>query len=851
MKIVIDLQACQSDSRFRGIGRYSSALTKAIVRQAGNHEIWIALNDRLPDMIPLIRADFDGVLPRERIVTFSVPGAVSEANPQNAWRSQTAELLREYFLAGLSPDLVHISSLFEGWGQDYVSSIGTLGQSFSTSVTLYDLIPFMNQEVYLPDQSIRNHYYRKIASLKKANLSLAISEYSRQEAITALGINNETILNISSAIDANFKIRQYSEDEQHLILDRLKITSPFILCAPGGFDQRKNLKNLIIAYSKLPEIIRSKYKLVIAGKIVHTQSFEDLLDRAKKAGLRNNELIFTDYLTDDDLIALYNLCYMFVFPSLYEGFGLPVLEAMACGAAVIGSNCTSIPEIIDRKDALFDPNNVEEITGLIQKVLTDDGFRNSLKELGHIQAKKFSWDNSAKKAIEAFEVTYERNSRVKNYHTIDNELDYKNLISKIGNIKVNNLPTTLDLVLAANRISINAPSPSQHQLLVDISVIITDDHKSGVHRVVRNTLLELMQFHPQGYNVRPIYFDGQYYRIANNYMADTLRNNSVEIIDDIVSLVRGDIYLGLDISSHISESIKDYLKWLNVLGVEIYFVVYDLLFSQHPEWFDKAAVINLDKWLSTITNYSTGLICISRSVAIELLNWLDRNPPDRFEVLPVGYFYLGSTIKNSLLPQDIPPDASIIQKVMEKGPSFMTVGLIDPRKGYAQLISAFESLWNRGFDVNLMMVGRIHRDLDGTVDRILNHPMLGKHLFWLHHISDAYLEKLYMQASACILPSEGEGFGLPLIEAAHFGTPLILRDIPVFRELAGDNASYFSGLAPEDLASEIISWLERNRYGQIPSSLKIKGITWAESTSQLVDTIINKKWISKWSPIKH
>ncbi len=850
MRIVIDLQACQSESRFRGIGRYSNALTKALLRQAGGHEVWLALNDRLPERIRAIRADFDGLLPRERIVTFSIPGSVMEAVPENAWRTRTAELLREYFLAGLNPDVVHISSLFEGWAQDYVNSIGTLGQNIPTSATLYDLIPYINQKFYLPSQEIKDHYFRKIESLKKANLLLAISEYTKQEAITALGIKPETIVNISSAIEAHFKMRQFTTNEKLVIFNRYKITQPFIMCAPGGFDERKNLVNLVTAYSKLPDQLRSQYQLVITGKIVQSQSFDQILQRAKAVGLKKKQLIFTDYVGDDDLIALYSLCDLFVFPSLYEGFGLPVLEAMACGAVVIGANRTSIPEIIDRKDALFNPTDPGEITQMMQLALTDEGFRTSFKEYGNQRAQKFSWDNSAKTAIAAFEALHESETNHQSNHKPDPITNYRDVLSKIGNIRTTEIPTKFDLVKTANRISLNGPVSSPRQLLVDISVMINTDHKSGVHRVVRSILLALLESPPQGYKVKPIYFDGQRYRYANHFMTAVLGYHSDQTEDDIINMARADIYLGLDLSAHLHDTISEYLNRLNILGVEIYFVVYDILFAQHPNWFDDALGKSLILWLKSIANVSSGLVCISRSVAVDLLEWLGSNSPNRVEPLPIGFFHLGADIENSLPTQTIPANAAMIQKTMESAPSFITVGLIDPRKGHAQLISAFESLWGQGLDVNLIIVGKIYRDMDGIVDRLRSHPMQGKHLFWLEDISDAYLEKIYQFASASIMPSEGEGFGLPLIEAARHGTSLILRDLPVFREIAGEHACYFTGLAPEALATEIIQWLERNRQGLNPSSSAIQHLSWAESAAQLTDTIMNNKWISKWDPVK-
>src|SRR5262245_40356148 len=97
--------------------------------------------------------------------------------------------------------------------------------------------------------------------------------------------------------------------------------------------------------------------------------------RAARCGLRDDELVITGYVSDDDLVDLYNLCHVFVFPSLYEGFGLPALEAMACGAAVIGSNTSSIPEVIGRQEALFDPSRPADIAEALERLLGDEKFR--------------------------------------------------------------------------------------------------------------------------------------------------------------------------------------------------------------------------------------------------------------------------------------------------------------------------------------------------------------------------------------------------------------------------------------------------------------------------------------------
>ena len=134
---------------------------------------------------------------------------------------------------------------------------------------------------------------------------------------------------------------------------RCGLQRPFLLYT-GLADPRKNLERLIAAFALLPEELRTTYQLAIVGK-VHEEDRERLLSLGQKHGLDNADVVCVGYVPDDDMRLLYNACALFVLPSLHEGFGLPLLEAMACGAPVIGSNCTSIPEIINREDALFDP----------------------------------------------------------------------------------------------------------------------------------------------------------------------------------------------------------------------------------------------------------------------------------------------------------------------------------------------------------------------------------------------------------------------------------------------------------------------------------------------------------------
>ena len=406
MRIVLDLQACQTSSMQRGIGRYSIALAQAMARNSGGHELRIVLNSDMADGALAIRAAFDGLVPQSQITTFDMPTPVAAHDERNLWRMRAAERIREHYLACLQPDVVHVASLFEGWTGNAVTSVEHGDGRFDTAVTLYDLIPLMRRDQYLADPHMAAWYHRKLQSLKNAELLLAISAHSRQEAIDALGLAPASVVNISSAVDDLFRPLRLNPEKQLALNARFGLAKPFIMYT-GGFDYRKNVEGLVEAYAMLPGELRARYQLAIVCSIA-PEDRTRLERAAARAGLATGDVVLTGFVSDADLVALYNSTALFVFPSLQEGFGLPALEAMACGAPVIGSNCSSIPEVIGRADALFDPTRPAQISTAIARVLGQPEFEASLRAHGLVQARRFSWDASAKCALAAFEQLHER-----------------------------------------------------------------------------------------------------------------------------------------------------------------------------------------------------------------------------------------------------------------------------------------------------------------------------------------------------------------------------------------------------------------------------------------------------------
>ncbi|KMQ75043.1 glycosyltransferase [Marinobacter subterrani] len=1247
MRIVIDMQGAQASNCRRGIGRYTMAFTQALILNRGEHEIILALSGLFPETIEPIRAAFDGLLPQGNIRVWHAPANVAFADDANQLRRRAAELVREAFLASLNPDVVHVSSLFEGLEDDTVTSVGLFSSKVPTSVTLFDLNPLSYRKPYLEKPTVAAWYSEKIDSMRRANIWLAISESSRQEGIEQLGLSEEWVVNVSTSAESYFQKLNISDEEESLVRSRYGLNRPFVMYT-GGIDHRKNIKGLIRAFSKLPREMRETYQLAIVCS-AEPESRQLLEDLAGKEGLGKSSVILTGVVLKEDLRVLYNLCSLFVSPSWHEGFGLPALEAMRCGAPVIGTNTPSLLEMIGWKEALFDPRNDEEMATIMARALSDEEFRAGLVTNTKVQSEKFSWDETAKRAIAAMErlhsnrqiassvrtgdcprprlayvsplppertgiadysaellpelakhyeievivaqeaiedpwinancpmrstqwfvengeqydrvlyhvgnspfhehmfdlleavpgvvvlhdfflsdvvahvdvngrapgywskelytshgykalydrfhvketadlvrdypcslsviqnslgiivhsphslqlarqwygrepdgsavVPHLRNSRIRvgraearkalglgnedflvcafgmlgpsklNQRLIDVWLesdlargdschlvfvgenhggDYgQELLATIrrgrakGTIRITGwadrkmfeqylaaadaavqlrtlsrgetsgtvldcmnygLPTIVNAngsmadldedvvwklpddfenseledalvklwrspqlrgqfgerarerilthhapetcarqyaeaietvyssaanglrgvikslankpalafseaekmqlaeVLALN----HPPHKRAKRLYLDVTATCRSDLKTGIERVARALLISLLKKPPLGYRVEPVYLSNAggkwHYRSACSYTLALLGCPLKGLSDEMIEPESGDLVLGLDLSGEILvEADRGGLfENLRNHGISIYFMVHDLLPVRLPEVFPPGADLNHANWLNVIAKFD-GAVCVSRSVAVDLADWLKekgalRRSQRRFRI---GWSHHGFDVASSAPSTGMPKNAAQVLKQLNSRRSFLMVGTIEPRKGYLQAIEAFSMLWEANFDVNLVIVGAegwkglpntLRRDIPETIETLRAHPELGKRLFWLEGISDEYLERVYSLSSCLIAASYGEGFGLPLIEAAQYGIPIVARDIPVFREVLGSSAHFFTGNLPQDISSSIISYIN-NSFGNRGLVLHQ---SWTESAQNLVKIICDK-----------
>jgi len=1233
VKIVIDLQGAQAENCKRGIGRYSLSFALAMVRNRGSHDIEVALNGCFPDSIEFIKNIFPKTLGPRKFHVWESPSSIGSLHTGSRWMRESAELMRESFLASLKPDILHVTSLFEGFTDDAVTSISKKDSNthFPVAVTLHDLIPLIYREIYLKDPKAASWYDEKLEHLKRADLLLGVSHSSINDAIKYINMPQKKCVYIPNDADEMFKKRKYASSQEKSIRSKYNLNKPFVMYG-GGIDHRKNIEGLIRAYSKLSVVIRKNHQLGIVCS-VQEEAKLNLMKLALSLGMRPGELILTGYVPDQDLVALYNICSLFIFPSWYEGFGLPILEAMRCGAPVIGGNASSMPEIIGLPEALFDSRSDEAIVCILTKGLTDRVFQEKLRRNGKEQADKFSWDKSARDAIAAMEKlvkkkieytsiastsckpklayispmfpvksgisfyseeiipklqkyydmqiivptelnkadlfqaniinagiqTYDQFSNasqyydrilyhfgnsdghigmfhlleqipgvvvlhdfylsgiyhymeqsgysdgawtkelynshgywafgerfssnvtedvvwnypcslsviqsalgvivhsessvklsskyfgkdISKYHVIpqlralpstpnrlgerkrlaispkaflvcsfgivgktkmslrlcnawmksdlakdpdcrlvfvgendsteygqkvrtsgknikitgwasdsdyrsylaaadvavqlrtlsrgetsrtvldcmsfglptivnahgsmadydkqtvmmisdefdDNELVgalhmlWKNhkkrrqigarafakvvndhqpeqcalicqdAIEKIyrnANSRLNKLINDRGLAYekhetseseakkVATCLALNFPqSPRKKVIFLDISELVQRNVGTGIQRVVTMILRETLNQskYSELIRIEPVYAsDGQGYKYARNFTASFIGYPTSLLKDEPIDYKSGDLFLGLDLQPQIVVANRLFYKRLRDRGVAVRFVVYDLLCVLQPEHFPAGAAEGFASWLDVV-NESDGIICISRSVAKEYEKWFSRNTKVRNRNFDIDWFHLGADIKQLSPEANLQEKSAQILATLRLAKTFLMVGTVEPRKGHYQVLKSFEILWSEGININLVIVGKQGWMVDELCAILRAHPELDKRLFWLEGISDTFLEKVYAVCSCLLAASHGEGFGLPLIEAAQNKLPILARDIPVFREVAGGHATYFKAEEPKQLVAVIKSWLIDYQTGNHTLSTGMRFLTWKKSAAILLEKL--------------
>lgn len=858
MRIVLDLQAIQSPpNRGRGIGRAYRSLVHEIVQQRGEHEVLVVISGLLHDYADEIWEQLSDILP---IDCFHVWHGIGEASWLQSIQNKTAAYCRQInlilyqaFLADLRPDIVLFGNFCDGYHESCFLPMPGGAYDIPFVMICYDLIPLVYPRLYDDDSghSFFDFYRAQLSHLKNATHILTISNSCKQDIVRFLDYP-ESSVTMTSLGFTPLAGADPSSSQVEDVCHKYNLQKPFILYVSAQ-DPRKNHLGVIEAFAKLDVHLRDKYQLVFAGS-----SFTDegqLFDALQEHDLPRSALSIALHPTDEELQTLYKLAHLGIFPSLYEGFGLGILESMAFGLPVIASNTSAMPEVMGREDALFDPSDANSMADKIAQALTDEAFRKDLIHFGLQHAKIWDWGSSARRAIAAFERLHSDKGgspRVPEGFSARQwaieqirALPRPNAVRKVEAMLAN-AATAIELTYPTSR---NAERP---RLLIDVSEFVKYDYNTGIQRVIKCVAIEAArQLNDVDVVLVYSYPDsvGYYYahKLQEHLLDGKPRLPFDEESTDRVYFSGGDILFHSELTMESVMKQRFYLQTLRRMGVRTMFLVYDLIPINYPIYHVGHTKKNMLNWMSCLIQ-GDKIISISKATHDDVLDCVSQYD------LPVGpgvefeWFHLGGDFQNYLLP-DAASNSSKFSHVLDgyreaeidglKGKvNFLTVGTIEPRKSHVEMLQTMEVLWEKGIDVNFIVVGKIGWLDQKNLDYLKNHPELGKRFFLFKNLNDAKLNEIYGLASCLLYFSKVEGFGLPLIEAARHDLPIIVRDAPVFREICGEHAFYFPDhLSPAEIAPYVENWLALFARDQHPKSTNLPWLTWKESVRTLINQI--------------
>jgi len=262
-------------------------------------------------------------------------------------------------------------------------------------VTIHDLAFLLFPRFF--SRTFARYYRAAIPRVaRQARAVITDSESARADLVERLRLPEEKVSVVPLGVSPRFKQRPAPEKREE-VRRRYRLPDRFFLSLSSQ-EPRKNLARIVRAYRMLPEEITGEYGLVLAGGGGHVFADTDIPTEIRR--IKTGKAVATGRVPDDDLVAIYHMASSLVYPSLYEGFGLPVLEAMAAGTPVVTSNRSSLPEVAGRAAALVDPESVEELAAAMELIATDSGTANLLIERGRKRASEFTWEVSAQKTLE-------------------------------------------------------------------------------------------------------------------------------------------------------------------------------------------------------------------------------------------------------------------------------------------------------------------------------------------------------------------------------------------------------------------------------------------------------------------
>lgn len=312
---------------------------------------------------------------------------------RSAYADVYGEIVQE-FIRKNQIDVFYITSPFFA---DNVTYKKEWFDGVTVVATAWDIIPYVMRNVYLRDKNDYQWYMSCIDMLRWVDRLLAISNSVKDDMVKYLNFDADKIDVIYGGVSERFRKLNIAETEKKVLYGKFGIKHEYVLCCISA-DERKNVMRAIEAFANLTKTVIDEHQLVIVGRVLPEQKVK-FLNKIQSLHMED-KILLTDYVTDEELLALYNLAKLMIFPSLYEGFGLPAIEAWACGTPVIASNNSSLGEIVGEAGLLFDPKDVNSIAKTMQTALMEADLARLLQK-GQDKLHNFTWDKVAEASLKA------------------------------------------------------------------------------------------------------------------------------------------------------------------------------------------------------------------------------------------------------------------------------------------------------------------------------------------------------------------------------------------------------------------------------------------------------------------
>ncbi len=379
------------------------------------------------------------------------------------------------------------------------------------------------------------------------------------------------------------------------------------------------------------------------------------------------------------------------------------------------------------------------------------------------------------------------------------------------------------------------------RLLIDVSHIAESDHQTGVSRVVRSLVRQAYLSTRPGLDVRAVQMGKRHeLQVASRWLESQgllLPGESPRAIDEWCS--DQDVLLMLDASwARYHEFIPAMKQWRD-RGGQVVTALYDLIPIRLPECVPAGGDQWFRKWLEMAVRESDGIICISRAVADDLVDYLRTEKIAHRPGLRIGHWMLGGDFTADPSELEQRADSMLVDGRPRR---VLMVGTIEPRKQYGLALDAFDRLWAQGSQLQLVIVGKPGWMCDDLIERMRSHPEAGKRLHYLGQADDSVLARQYADCDVLLFPTRAEGFGLPILEAAAHGMPVLANDLPVLREIAEGYATFSRMSDAIEIAQAVLAWYEAAQAGTAPSSAGLSMQSWQESSDQLLRVLVDGNW---------